>query len=55
MLVQILVTTQGKVYVRIFGLRRIFFYEQVEEGRLEPCLPPLPGNIALAQVDQRTF
>ena len=40
MLVQIVITTQGKVYVRIFGLRRSFFYELGEEGRFERCPPP---------------
>ena len=55
MLVQIIVTTQGKVYVRIFGLRKSFFYELEEAGHLEPCPPPPPGNIALAKVEQRTF
>ena len=55
MIVQIVVTTQGKVYVRIFGLRRSLFYEQVETGNFVPRSPPPPGNLALAQVEQRTF
>ncbi len=55
MIVQIVVTTQGKVYVRIFTRRRSLFYEQVEEGYFEPCSPPPPGSLALAQVEQRTF
>ena len=55
MLVQIVVTTQGKVYVRIFTPRRSLFYEQVEGGDFERRSPPPPGDIALAQVKQRTF
>jgi len=55
MLVQIVVTTQGKVYVRIFGLRRSFFYELAEAGNFQPCSPPPPGDIALAKMEQRTF
>jgi len=55
MIVQIVVSTQGKVYVRIFTPRRSFFYEQVEAGNFEPRSPPPPGDIALAKMEQRTF
>jgi len=54
-IVQIVVTSQGKVYVRIFTPRRSLFYEQVEGGGFERRLPPPPGDIALAKVEQRTF
>ncbi len=55
MIVQIVVTTRGKVYVRILTPRRSLFYEQVEVSHFERRLPPPPGDIALAKVEQRTF
>ena len=55
MIVQIVVTTRGKVYVRIFTPRRSLFYAQVEGSHFERRLPPPPGDIALAKVEQRTF
>jgi len=55
MLVQVVVTTRGEVYLRIFTPRRSLFYEQVEGGDFERRLPPPPGDIALAKVEQRTF
>ncbi len=55
MLVEVILTSQGKVYVRIFTPRRSLFYEQVEGGGFERRLPPPPGDIALAKVEQRTF
>ena len=55
MLVEVIVTRRGKVYVRIFTRRRSLFYEQVEGGLFEPCLPQPPGSLAMAQVKQHTF
>lgn len=55
MVVQIILTTQGKVYLRILGLRRSFFYELAEASNFQPCSPPPPGDIALAKMEQRTF
>jgi len=55
MLVQIIVTKKKKVYVRIFGWKKTFCYEEEKDGRLEPCVPPKPGALVGAHVDQRIF
>lgn len=55
MLVDVIVTRRGKVYVRIFTPRRSLFYEQVEGGEYDRCPPPPPPSLAMAQVEQRTF
>ena len=54
-IVQIMITKKGRVYVRLLGLHCNFFYQQEQDGHLEPCPPPPPRNLALAKVEQRTF
>ena len=55
MLIQIIATKKRKVYVRIFGWKKTFCYEEEEGGHLQPCAPPRPGTLVGAYVDQRTF
>lgn len=54
MIVQVVKTVEGKTYLRVLGPTRSLFYELVGE-RFEKRPPPPPSQLALAQVEQRTF
>jgi len=53
MIIQLVKTTAGNLYLRLFGPRRSLFYEWREDGDFELCLPPPPENLALAEVAQK--